>query len=131
MIRWKEEYCLGIAAIDEQHMRLIELANEAYMLLANDLITDKYDKIVELIEELKEYTVYHFQCEEEYMEKAGYKRLFSQKIDHADFIEKVNNIDLKKIDEQQDKYLAGILDFIVEWVDFHILKKDKLIAEAK
>ncbi|HMM20847.1 MAG TPA: hemerythrin family protein [Selenomonadales bacterium] len=128
MIRWKEEYRLGVDLIDEQHKRLLELANQMQELLRNDLVTDKYDQIVQMLNELKDYTVYHFKCEEEYMESIGYKRLLSQKVDHNDFIEKMNAIDLDRIDDNQNEYLLGMLSFVVDWIDFHILKKDKLIV---
>lgn len=128
MIKWKEEYRLGVDLIDQQHIRLLEIANSAYELLQDDLIRDKYDSIVAIINELKEYTVYHFKCEEEYMASISYKRLLSQKVDHNDFIEKMDTIDLNKIDNGQNEYLIGILDFVVNWIDYHILKKDKLIV---
>ena len=38
---------------------------------------DKYDQIIEIIEELKDYAVYHFKSEEEYLTKIQYKKLFS------------------------------------------------------
>jgi len=132
MIQWKEEYQLGIDSIDEQHKRLLELASQMHNLLRNDMVTDKYDQIVQLLNELKDYTIYHFKCEEEYMESIGYKKLLSQKVDHNDFIEKMNAIDLDRIDDNQNEYLLGMLSFVVDWIDFHILKKDKLIvADSK
>jgi len=129
MISWKEEYRIGVDSIDEQHMKLLEIADSAYELLQNELITDKYDKIVEIIDELKDYTVYHFRSEEAYMTAIGYKKLLSQKVDHDDFIEKMNDIDLNKVDNGQNEYLCGILAFVIEWIDSHILKKDKLIVD--
>lgn len=59
MIKWKEDYELGIKHIDEQHENLFEIADRAYKLLTNEFFTDKYDKIIEILEELKEYTVFH------------------------------------------------------------------------
>ena len=88
---------------------------------------DKYDKIVEIIEELREYTVYHFKNEEIYMESINYKRLFTQKMDHAAFIEKLDEVNLNKVDENQDEAIMGILTFLNEWLINHILEKDLLI----
>lgn len=45
MIQWREEFALGVPAIDEQHQKLFEIANLAYALLKNELIMDKYDQI--------------------------------------------------------------------------------------
>ena len=48
------DYLTGIEAIDQEHAHLFELANQTYDLLHDELVTDKYDKIVDLINELRE-----------------------------------------------------------------------------
>lgn len=128
MIKWKEEYMLGVEHIDEQHKKLFEIAGKAYDVMKDSLVTDKYDQIVAILDELKDYTVYHFASEEEYMQKIGYKKFLSHKVEHNDFIEKIKNIDLDKVDEKQDKFILEILDFVVSWIDKHILGMDKMIG---
>lgn len=129
MYEMKEEYKIGVEHIDEQHKKLFELADEAYMLLKDDFTLDKYDKIVHILEELKDYTIFHFKSEEEYMESINYKRLFSQKVEHAEFIKKIEAIDLNHIDENQDDGLVKILNFLNDWLTEHILRNDKLIGQ--
>jgi hemerythrin len=128
MIKWSEEYKINVEPIDEQHKQLFEIANRVYDLLKNKLITDKYDAILEIVDELKSYTVYHFQTEETYMENIKYKRFLSQKIAHNDFLEKMDTIDVKKIDNGQNEYLIGILDFVCDWLVHHIIEEDSLIV---
>lgn len=128
MIKWKEEYMLGVEHIDEQHKKLFDIAGRAYEVMKDDLVTDKYDQIVAILDELRDYTVYHFASEEEYMQKIGYKKFLSHKVEHNDFIEKIKNIDLDKVDEKQDKFILEILDFVVSWIDKHILGMDKMIG---
>ncbi len=129
MYEMKEEYYTGIEFIDQEHAKLFSICNEAYELLTNDFISDKYDYILRVLQELKNYTKYHFQHEEEYMISIGYKRLLSQKVDHDDFIEKLGGFDMDSIDENQKTSLLELLDFLNEWLVSHIYKKDKLIAE--
>lgn len=129
MYEMKPEYYTGIEFIDQEHAKLFSIANKAYDLLMNDFIPDKYDYILEVISELKEYTQYHFNHEEEYMESIGYKRLLSQKVAHNDFIEKINEYASDSIDERQRDALLELLDFLNTWLIEHIYKKDKLIAE--
>lgn len=131
MIKWKDEYNTGVEMIDNQHKELFKIANEAYDLLKNDFCTDKYDKIVDILERLKEYTVYHFDSEEEYMEKIHYNKYFTQKKEHAYFVDKFKEIDFNKIDVNQDKYILEILDFIVTWISKHIISKDKFIPKIE
>ena len=123
----KDEYRLGMEHIDEQHTKLFEIGERAYQLLKDPYEMDKYDKIVEVIEELTEYTIYHFKDEENYMESINYKRLFTQKIDHAGFIEKLQGVNLNKVDENQDEAIMEILTFLNDWLIHHILEKDSLI----
>jgi hemerythrin len=63
------------------------------------------------------------------MEKVGYRRLLSQKIDHAEFMEKMNEFNPESIDENQKESLLELLDYVASWLVEHILKKDKLIGE--
>ncbi len=129
MYEMKPDYYTGIDFIDQEHSRLFEICNEAYELLTNQFIPDKYDYIVEVVQQLKDYTRYHFQHEEEYMESKGYKRLLSQKVAHNDFTEKLDSIDLDVMDETQKDVLLDLIDFLNNWLVEHIYKKDKLIAE--
>jgi hemerythrin len=130
MITWKDEYTMGVEHIDEQHQKLFEIAGRIYNLLKHEMYADKYDKILELIEELKEYTLFHFKSEEEYMMSIGYRKFLTHKVDHDDFIEKVSHVDLAAMDENQDEYIMEILQFVVDWIDQHILEKDKLIVAS-
>ena len=128
MFEMQEKYKTYNQRIDIEHEKLFEIGERAYQLLINQYDVDKYDKIVKVIEELKEYTVYHFNDEEEYMSSINYKRLFTQKIDHAFFIKKLDEVDLNKIDENQDEAIMDILTFLNEWLVNHILEKDLLIT---
>lgn len=125
----KEEYKIGVEGIDEQHKKLFELADKAYVLLKDEFALDKYDKIVAIINELKNYTIFHFKSEEEYMKSIRYKKLFTQKIEHAKFIKALEEIDLRHLDENQDEGLVTMLNFLNDWLTEHILKNDKLIGE--
>lgn len=131
MFNWKEEYSVGIQSIDEQHKKMFEIANRAYELLKNDIYVDKYDKVIQIIEELKEYTVFHFTSEEEYLLKKGYRKFFSHKVEHEDFIKKFSEIDYSRIDDGQNEYIMELLQFIYKWIDGHILVKDKEYSGMK
>ncbi len=129
MYEMKPEYMTGIAMIDEEHQKLFELADQLYELLNNDFIPDKYDYIVEVIEGLKEYAKKHFNDEEEYMVSINYKRLFSHKIEHQAFLEKIDGFDLVSIDEDQKQTCLELLSFVSDWLVNHILGNDVLIGK--
>ena len=130
MLQWKEEYEVGVAEIDKQHQKLIDIANRVYELMRNELALDKYDQIVEILQELKEYTVYHFHFEEGLMQKARYKKRFSHKILHQNFLAQVEAVDLSAVDENQEAYLVQIMDFIANWLIDHIVGEDKKVGQS-
>jgi hemerythrin len=125
----KDEFKTGIDFIDEQHKKLFEIADRAYVLLKDQFTIDKYDKISEILSELQDYTAFHFNAEEKYMEKIGYNKLLSQKVAHNDFIDKLDNVDLKHIDENQEQAILDILEFLNNWLIEHIYHSDKLIGK--
>lgn len=129
MFEMKEEYIIGIKEIDDQHERLFQIAEKAYVLLNNEFIADKYDGIVEILKELTDYAKLHFTYEEEYMQKIGHKMMFSQKIDHHDFIVMLDDINLDEIDNNQEDAIMNILTYLGDWLVKHILEKDMLIGK--
>lgn len=128
MYEMKPEYYIGVDTIDNEHAELFRIANDAYELLKNDFVPDKFDDIVAIILKLKEYTKQHFADEEAYMLNIGYKRYLSQKAAHDEFIDKINSIDFESIDHNQTEVLLNILDFLNDWLVHHIVEKDKLIG---
>ncbi len=126
---WKNEYSIGVELIDAQHKHLFEIGSSAYELLKSDLSINKYDKILQIIEDLRQYTKFHFLTEEEYMLKIGYPNFLDQKMEHDAFLKKIDFVILNNIDKNQEKYLEDILSFIFDWILNHILQKDKLISQ--
>ncbi|MDY2685191.1 MAG: hemerythrin family protein [Selenomonadaceae bacterium] len=125
-----DDFLTGIDFIDKEHAHLFELANETYDLLRNELIPDKYDRIIDLIEELREYTKTHFADEEEFMEAIDFKKLWTEKHQHITFVKKLEDIDTQKLDDHQDAYILDILDFLAKWLTGHIKGVDRQIGEA-
>jgi len=131
LYQWSDEYTLGVEEIDKQHRRLIELADQVYQVLNDPWRLDKYNQILEVLGELKDYTIYHFKAEEEYMVKIGYKKRFSHAIEHNAFVEKLNAVDLKEVDNAQEQYLRELLNFITDWIVTHIMKTDRLYTQQQ
>ena len=125
-----KDYHTGIEFIDEEHAKLFEITNRAYELLTNQFVADKSDAIAAVLEELRDYTKYHFNHEEEYMKSIDYPKRFSQLHQHTQFINKLESYNLKEIDANQQEGLLEILDFLALWLQGHIKGMDKKIGEA-
>ncbi len=129
MYEMKDEYLTGIEFIDNEHRRLFEIANEVYELSVNEFIADKYDNIKDVLRELREYTKLHFTHEEEYMKSINYKKIFSQIIEHKEFVDKLDELDIDSLDENSDEMISEILEFLTNWLVNHILYSDKQIGK--
>lgn len=132
MYEMKPEYYIGIEMIDEEHKQLFKYADEAYELLNDEFTPDKYDKIEMILEQLRDYTQKHFSDEENYMESINYKKLFTQKIQHQEFISKLDEfIDQHKSEtEDQNKQIMDILEYLTGWLVNHILYVDGQIPKG-
>ena len=128
----KPEYYIGIDMIDEEHKQIFKYADEAYELLHDEFTVDKYDKIDVILEELRDYAVKHFTDEEHYMESINYKKLFTQKVQHQQFINKLDEfMDQHNKDmDDQDEQIMGILEYLTEWLVNHILHVDGQIPQG-
>lgn len=130
MYEMKDAYKTNIDIVDEQHKHLFEITDKTYELLTNNLLVDKYDRIMELLDELKEYTQLHFATEEKYMKEINYVGLEEQQIAHAQFIKKLDDYNLNTIDDNQDASIRDLLEFLNSWLVNHIINMDKKIGEV-
>lgn len=124
-----DEYKTGIDMVDEEHKRLFEIIEETDELIHAQLLHDKYDEIMRILGALKDYTVMHFQDEEMYMESIGYAGLEMQRMAHQAFVDKLNEINLDEMDDNQQEYLEELIQFLLGWLVNHILKMDKRIPK--
>ncbi len=124
MFIWKEEYNTGLPEIDAQHQRLFELGSEIFSLVNSKDGADHYDEIVAILDDLREYTIYHFDFEEKYQLSIDYENYDEHKILHDNLIDKLTNIETENIDSMQGTVMIHLLDFIANWIGNHILKED-------
>lgn len=122
-----DKFKTGIPMIDEEHKVLFDIIGKIYTAIEAELVHDKFDLILDILDELKEYTSVHFADEENYMKEIGYEGLAQQQILHEKFVETLNEVNLDEVDDNQVEYLYEVLNFLQNWLVNHILKVDKLI----
>lgn len=126
-ILWDNAYNIGNELIDKQHQELIVYFNSAHehMLSNQDSSYLGLDALIQMVE----YCRYHFDCEEEYMEKIGFPGLKEHKTIHAAFHSKLENLLL--MDQEQYPLTSQILKIFENWIIYHILNVDKKIVRKK
>ncbi len=135
-VRDEEEFCkftakymIGIEPIDEEHRGLFAIIGDAYRLVESGCVSDRYDDIMRLLDQLEDYTEVHFAHEEELMENIGYPGLEAQRRAHRMFLGRLSDKDFGENEENQQEYLEELLDFLYAWLGNHILKLDKPIGD--
>lgn len=84
-----------------------------------------------IIDELLEYTRYHFKYEENMLKEYKYDHIHAQEEEHGFYVYKINEVasrDEKYIDDNQRKVLLEIIDFLSEWISQHINVADRKYA---
>jgi hemerythrin len=113
----------GIKFIDDQHIKLIEILNDANAQLAADCGEDdeiaKWKALLALINNLDLYAERHFAAEEEWMAKVGYPDLEGQQMTHRLFKAKVHQ-QMSILNELDEKRLQSIIDYAENWLLGHI-----------
>lgn len=127
LFRWKPEYAVGIKIIDEQHQVLVQLINQLH-----DAIEDHFRTISleNILQQLFDYTHYHFTTEEELMVRYNYQpdQFEKHKKQHKQFIAELNSSQAD-LDNLTREDAALIQEFLVNWLKSHILKVDTQLAE--
>ena len=127
--KFTDNCLIGVEQIDDEHRELFRLVGEVHDLLNDTWADDQYFEICDLIERLKEYAAEHFRHEEEYMEKIGHPELELQRQQHAQFCEKVNEVDIRAAESDQQALISDLLSYLVEWLYRHIIGSDLLIGK--
>ena len=55
MYYFTDDCLIGVKEIDSEHRELFRIINETQELLDNQILNDKYDRIMEMVERLEQY----------------------------------------------------------------------------
>lgn len=126
-IVWSDKYNTGNFVIDYQHQRLVRLINDLDEVLRHEELRPSLLKVI--LDEVANYTLYHFQTEEEIMEKVNYSAREEHVRIHKSFIQKLDLFvaDYKKGATDIDRDFCL---YLKNWLMTHIATEDpKIISE--
>lgn len=126
IFQWNDTFNVGIAEVDQQHIKLVEMVNEL-----DDAFTRGNERaaIRGLYERLAEYTAYHFSTEEHLMEggPCDPDHIRKHKAMHAYFVQVVGNLK-STLDTVDPKVIAALLEFLLKWLVHHTQGLDREMA---
>lgn len=124
---WNENFNTGLAKIDEQHQRLVQLLN---LLASHMAFQSDIPALNVIFSELADYAAYHFQTEEaiwhEYLKEDALEA--KHKKEHDNFISTVLSLKAKETANPVGNMIEEVLSFLVRWLASHILENDKYMA---
>lgn len=126
---WTTNFETGIQEIDEQHQVLVRLLNKLVSHLA---FQSEAPEIDEVLEELKRYTVYHFETEEliwhNYFRNDPWEEWHAKA--HTDFVTKVIEFTAHRSERNYEEMLEELVSFLTHWLAMHIIESDKRMAKV-
>ncbi len=120
-IPWKDEYSVGIESLDNDHKKLISLLNQ-FTTAYDYAMSEVYER--QALDDLIDYTKYHFAREEKLMESFDYPDFDAHKKQHQAMIGEVE-VFVEKYNRQGHQALDEISSFLKDWLINHINGTDK------
>ena len=122
--KWKDEYAVGIAEIDQQHSQLIDLINDLYVSIYEN---NSAEITAGVLRRLKEYTLVHFSTEKSIMKKNHYPGIENHLLQHDEMIVKLEEVETK-YESGRHGLAAELITFLRNWLAEHICESDKKMA---
>ena len=122
-----DDYRIGIDLIDHEHEQLFHIVDQAYRMAKTFEGSVNGGEAARILEQLSAYTKEHFRDEEEYMESIQYEGLAAQKRAHEAFVDKLETIDIKELENGSRESFQQLGEFLLGWLFNHILQSDKKI----
>jgi len=123
-IEWSHELSMGVPLIDEQHKQLIALANNLIEAVDRG---QKRQAIEDALRRLREYTVFHFNSEEQLMKEVLYDKRGDHALEHRRLKEQVKHY-RRSIYYKENLNPEAVLTFLQSWLIKHLLETDRLLA---
>ncbi len=121
LFEWSDDLSVNVRILDQQHKRLIAMINELHVAMRERSSNNVIEKI---LNDLKNYTIFHFKMEEKYFVEYDYPGSLSHKKEHEGFINKVTEFQ-EKYNNNKIGLSLEIMDFLKDWLQNHILDTDK------
>lgn len=123
-LEWSDDLSVGYGPIDEEHKKLIDLVNDLDAAVSSG---QDADVVGGFLEELINYTVYHFRNEERVMEAHGYPDALAHKVQHTELTEAAEDLQTRFLDGDHD--LADtLIPFLTDWLTGHIMVTDRALG---
>lgn len=124
-IRWTRDYQVDVQIFDAHHKKLFSLIQKLYETMAKGSDTAF---LLKTMDELLEYTKYHFGAEEKAFDAFSYPGCQTQKKQHNKLTSEVARL-REQIVSGKELVAVEVMEFLRDWLTNHIKGCDKLYAQ--
>ena len=89
LLKWSENYAVGIPAVDHEHREMIELINTVFSSLRDNADAESIERT---LGEIHAGIAAHFALEERFMRRARYKEYKAHKADHEELLDQIGEL---------------------------------------
>jgi hemerythrin len=125
-MNWSPSLEVGHPTIDEQHKSLLDAVNRLHDAMK---LGKGKDELGGLLHFLADYTVTHFNAEENLMKAGAYPGYSAHKVIHDDLLRQVKDL-VQKFDAGQAVMTIKVMDFLSDWLLQHIRVEDAKMAKS-
>lgn len=121
---WLDSFTVGIPAVDEDHKMLVGLVNRVVTAIGDhhgrDVLNDTFNRLLE-------YTAYHFDREEQVMQRSAFPGLEAHRAMHDQLIRQV--LRYLRLHRRNELEPVELGEFLIDWLTTHILHEDMKLGE--
>jgi len=125
---WNSNFETGQPVIDEQHKKLVEIINKLGHQLTHDF---NEVEVLQVVDELVDYTVYHFTTEEAIWREglSSDQMVLEHEKTHQDFVDEISKVRQSCKSLHDKEVREEMLSFLTRWLAFHILNTDRKMVK--
>lgn len=139
-LSWKPEYSVNDAELDQHHQQLVKAGN--HILDLTDEEHPKPEQVLELLKELENHILAHFETEEAYLKKMDYPKVKEHLFDHDHYRKQVREF-IKEVQWEQQScgneadcraIAEKVARFVYAWVSEHMMggaRSERFFAEKR
>jgi hemerythrin len=120
LIQWRDEFSVGVAAVDHEHRQLIELINT---LNDNAQAGHDRDQVVRWLGEIFTQVSAHFALEEKIMRDSAYDGYAEHKRAHEDLLDELRDI-MDRVEDDGGYDEARLGNDLDRWFSVHFKTQD-------
>jgi len=124
LLVWSESLSIGVQELDTDHYRMVEIINKLYEGMVSG---QQIEQLSAVLDELIEYTRYHFRHEESYFERAEYPSAAIHHAEHEVLVEQILQVRNGLASRPVDELGAELMNYLQSWHEYR--QKTRPVAQ--